>query len=160
MSKKLQIVKKSDIILLKVYSTDYDACSDCNLAVIHLTKEVKQAVRELKSIIDIVKGGGHEESQRASLYKMSFWSPVWAAKFLCDVDVQNLDANVFDKAYHKTQNGERIYINREIEDECDDLRVETQLMHLMEDGIRFDCLVKHTDVKLETSIIPFKEFGL
>lgn len=150
--KKLKLVKKSNIILAKVYCTD-DYFSDCTFAVMKITKEVLKDIRAMKSIIDIVKGKDDEDDISNSLYKMSYWSPSWSADFLSN------DA-MSEEFMAKADNDSEIqYINRMIE-LTGDLYVETQLMHIYDNGIRFECHIKHTNTKLETAVISFKELGI
>ncbi len=151
---ELKVVKKSDILLLKVYCVD-EYYNECTFAVMRITKEMKQAIITMKSVIDLVKGGGRENSDTipASLYKMTYWSPTWGADFLHDKDIPEKFLDKVDS------NNEVQYISKWIES-GDELRCDINMMHVYDDGIRFECGVKHTNVKLETACIPFEQLGI
>lgn len=152
----VKLVKKSNKLLVNVCCTD-EHYGECHFAVFEITKEVIDAVRILKSIINLVQGIKGETSP-AKLYKMSYWSPLWDATFLLDTDIED---KIFDKASNAHPNYDDIhYLNQMIPTDHSELSVECSIMHVYEDGIRFDCLVRHSEIKLETSLIPYSEFGL
>jgi len=151
---KIKLVKKSNILLLNVVCTD-EHYGECNFAVFEITDEVIEAVRTLKSVIDLVKGF-KGESPPAKLYKMSYWSPLWDATFLHEDDI---DGGIYNKASDHDYN-EIHYLNKMITPDNSELSVECSIMHVYDDGIRFDCLVRHSEIKLETVLIPYSEFGL
>lgn len=149
---KITLETKSNIILLKVFCED-DYFNECTFAVMKVTKEMLADIRAMKSVIDIVKGRGSDDPINQQLYKMTYWSPSWSAEFLHDSDVPD---DLLDKA---DSDKEIQYISKMIE-RGDELCVESDVMHLYPEGIAFDCLVKHTNVKLTTARISFKELGL
>lgn len=149
---KLKLVKKSNIILVKVYCVDEHFC-DCTFAVLKVTKELLAGVRAMKSVINIVQGKGETDDLSNSLYKMTYWSPSWSADFLHNDDAPD------EFLYNADNDREIQYLNKMIGADGE-LYVETQLMHVYDNGIRFECHVKHTNIKLETAVISFKELGL
>lgn len=152
---ELKLVKKSDILLLKVYTYDeYD--SGCNFAIMQITDEARKALVALKSVVDIINGKDDEGNKPADLYKLSYWSPMWGADFLHTTDCEDAfeDINFFKS------NNEIQHLSKMIEANSNELCIDVNLMNVYEDGIRFECLIKHTDVKMETARISFKTLGI
>jgi CDP-glycerol glycerophosphotransferase (TagB/SpsB family) len=149
---ELKLVKKSDILLLKVFCAD-EYFSECSFAVIRITKEVLKSIKGLKAIMDIVKNGDGEDNS-PSLYKMTYWSSMWAAEFLHDDD---MPSEFYVEATSKED--EVQHISKYIE-QGEELRCDIEMTHIYKDGIRFECGVKNSNIRLETCIISFKELGL
>ena len=152
---KLKLVKKSNILLLNVISLDEYYC-ECNYALFKITDEVIEAVRTLKSVIDLVSGF-KGKNPPATLYKMSYWSPSWDATFLHEEDIEQ---KIQDKASDDPEYNEIHYLNQMITPDDSKLSTECSMIHVYEEGIRFDCLVRHSSITLETVLIPYSEFGL
>ena len=149
----VRLVKKSGILLLKVWCSD-DDFNECNYAVFKLTKEMKKAVIALKSVVDIVKGRDNDEKVPALLYRMIYWSPAWGACFLHEKDIEE---KLSEQAQEK---GDDIQFLNKIIEAGDELRIEVNLMHVSDTGIGFECLVKNTNIQLETVEISFDELGV
>ena len=146
---KPKIVKKSNILLLKVYSSD-EYFTDSPYAVMKITPEVLKDVRIKKAIIDMASWKDKEKSF-SELYKMTYWSPDWCATFLHERDMPD--------DFEDELNTEVQYLSKLIE-AGDELRVDIHLMHIYSDSIRFECGIKNTNIKLETAMISFEELGL
>src|ERR1035437_7469814 len=95
----LKIVKKSDVILFKVFCSD-EYFSECNFAVLTITDEVKKAVRGMSHIFSLNTNKVGREDSSQSLYKMSYWNPMWGADFLHNLDISE---EFFDEAFKKIQ---------------------------------------------------------
>ena len=160
----LKFVKKSNFLLLKVFCSD-EYFSDCNFAIMKLTKEVKNNLIELKAIMDIVLGktrrnGANEDngSNSVDLFKMTYWSPSWSPTFLLDTDFP--EDFLVDKMFEADE--EIQYLNKMIKEKegGEVLRCEVRLLHVYEEGIVFEVSVKHANIQLETCTISFEDLGI
>jgi hypothetical protein len=145
----IKLVKKSDILLLKVWCSD-EYFNDCNLAVLVVTDKVREKITEAKNIRKIV---GNSDG----LYKITYWNPFGELDFL--EDAVDLGEKLYDEA---SGNDDEIqFLNSPIElSEKHDLRIDCELMHVYDRGIRFEGYVKNTNIKLETVEISFDIFEL
>lgn len=147
-AKTIKLVKKSNILLLKVLCAD-EYFNDCSFAVFKMTKHALKKIKEVKTIREIV---GNSEN----LFKITYWNPFGMDFNFLD-DATDFESELFEDASDKED--EIQYLSGFLEAKGE-LRIECEVLHVYNDGIRFEGYVKHTNVKLETNEISFKDLGV
>lgn len=145
---KIKLVKKSNILLLKVLCSD-EYFNDCSFAVFKLTKEVEKKIKEVKTIREIV-------GTSVNLYKITYWNPFGMDFNFLD-DATDLEEKLFEDVSDKE---DEIQFLNAFPESKGELRIECEMMHVYDTGIRFEGYVKNTNVKLETNELSFKDLGV